>query len=151
MWLRPTSASPSDDDEVSDSEVVSNDKEYLLSELTRRIAGQNTINATKMTAKGGANRTYSVGQIVSLAIPPKNRLSAEATRLPYRVLKITKGAYTLLSLHGQLKGLHQGSSLKAIPTNEDFGILMEANPSKKPITLPAAVTLSNNRKSILAQ
>ena len=28
---------------------------------------------------------------------------------------------------------------------------MEANPSKKPITLPAAVTLSNNRKSISAQ
>ena len=28
---------------------------------------------------------------------------------------------------------------------------MEANPSKKPITLPAAVTLSNNRKSISTQ
>ena len=28
---------------------------------------------------------------------------------------------------------------------------MEANPSKKPITLPAAVTLLNNRKSISAQ
>jgi hypothetical protein len=99
MWLRPTSASPSDDDEVSDSEVVSDNKEYLLSKLTRRIAGQNTINATKMTAKGGANKIYSVGQIISLAIPPKNRLSAKATRLPCRVLKITKGAYTLFSLY----------------------------------------------------
>ena len=99
MWLRPTSASPSDNNEVFDSEVVSNNKEYLLSKLTRRVIGQNTINATKITAKGGANRTYSIGQIVSLAIPPKNRLSAEATRLPYRVLKITKGAYTLLSLY----------------------------------------------------
>jgi hypothetical protein len=104
-----------------------------------------------MTAKGGANRIYSIDQIVSLAIPPKIRLSAEATRLPYRVLKITKGAYTLLSLYGQLKGLHQESSLKAIPTNEDFSIPMEANPSKKPITLSTAITLSNNRKSILAQ
>jgi hypothetical protein len=41
--------------------------------------------------------------------------------------------------------------LKAIPINEDFGIPMEANPSKKPITLLAAVTLSNNQKSISAQ
>jgi hypothetical protein len=97
-----------------------------------------------MTTKGGANRIYSIGQIVSLAIPPKIRLLAEATRLPYRVLKITKGAYTLLSLYGYLKGLYQGSSLKAIPTDEDFGIPIEANPSKKPITLPTAITLSNN-------
>jgi hypothetical protein len=61
MWLWPTSASPSDNDEVSNSEVVSDDEEYLLSELTRRITGQNTINATKITAKGGANKTYSIG------------------------------------------------------------------------------------------
>ena len=115
IWLRPTpsssssrsgSTSPGDDDEVSDSETVSEDEEYLLSELTRRITGQNAVNATKMVAKGGANKTYSIGQIVSLAILPKNRLLAKATRLPYRVLKITKGAYTLLSLYGQLKGLH---------------------------------------------
>jgi hypothetical protein len=86
--------------------AVSDDEEYLLSELTRRVAVQNTINATKLATKGGANTIYSIGQIVSLAIPPKNRLLAEATRLPYRVLKITKGAYTLLSLHGQLQGLH---------------------------------------------
>jgi hypothetical protein len=115
MWLRPTpsssssksgSTSSSDDDEVSNSETVSKDKEYLLSKLTRHVIGQNAINATKIVAKGGANKTYSIGQIVSLAIPPKNRLLAEATRLPYRVLKITKGAYTLLSLYGQLKGLY---------------------------------------------
>jgi hypothetical protein len=86
--LRPTpsssfsgsrSTSPSNDDEVSNSEIVSKDKEYLLSELTRRVIGQNAINTTKMVAKGGANKTYSIGQIVSLAIPPKNRLLAEAT------------------------------------------------------------------------
>jgi hypothetical protein len=41
--------------------------------------------------------------------------------------------------------------LKAILTNEDFGIPIEANPSKKPITLPATVTLLNNQKSISAQ
>jgi hypothetical protein len=64
--------------------------------------------------------------------------------LPYRVLKITKGAYTLLSLYSQLQGLYQGSLLKAIPTDENFGIPMEANPSKKPITLSVAITLSNN-------
>ena len=46
MWLRPTpspssfgsrSTSPGGDDEVSDSETVSKDKEYLLSKLTRCV------------------------------------------------------------------------------------------------------------------
>jgi hypothetical protein len=100
MWLR--SMAPSDDDNDSNNIMVSNNEEYLLLELTRRVAAQNTINATKLAAKGGANKTYSIGQIVSLAIPLKNRLLAEATRLPCRVLKVTKGAYTLLSLYGQL-------------------------------------------------
>jgi hypothetical protein len=70
IWLRPTpssssfrsrSTSPGDDNEVSNSEIVSKDEEYLLSKLTRRVAGQNAINATKMVAKGGANKTYSIG------------------------------------------------------------------------------------------
>ena len=86
--------------------MVSNNKEYLLLELTRWVVAQNTINATKLAAKGGANKTYSIGQIVSLVIPLKNRLLVEATRLPYRVLKVTKGAYTLLSFYGQLQGLY---------------------------------------------
>jgi hypothetical protein len=93
---------PSDDDDDSNNIVVFDNKEYLLLELTRRVIAQNTINATKLAAKGGANITYSIGQIVSLVILPKNRLLAEATRLPYRVLKITNGAYTLLSLYSQL-------------------------------------------------
>jgi hypothetical protein len=77
MWLRPTAFD--DDDNDSDSVAVSDDEEYLLLELTRRVIVQNTVNATKLAAKGGANITYSIGQIVSLAIPLKNRLLAEAT------------------------------------------------------------------------
>jgi hypothetical protein len=47
--------------------------------------------------KGGETLTYEVGQIVLLAIPPKNRLLVEVTRLPCRILTVVKGAYTLLS------------------------------------------------------
>ena len=69
-----------------------------------------------MVYKGGKKLTYKVGQIILLAIPLKNRLSAEATRLPCRILMVIKGAYTLLSQHSPLKGRHQGSSLLIIKT-----------------------------------
>jgi hypothetical protein len=50
-----------------------------------------------MVCKGGKKLIYKAGQIVLLAIPLKNRLTIEATRLPCRILTIIKGAYTLLS------------------------------------------------------
>ena len=114
MWLQPIASSStsmsvsssSNDDDDSNTIIVSDDEEYLLLELTRRVTIKNIVNATKYTARGGANLIYSIGQIVSLTIPPKNRLLVEASRLLCRVLKIIKGAYTLLSLHSQLKGLH---------------------------------------------
>jgi hypothetical protein len=107
------------------------------------------VDPEKMAARGGANLIYSVGQLVTLVVAP-NR-SAEATQLPCRVLKITKGAYTLLSFYGRLKGLHQGSLLKALPTHEGFGILIKADPSKELITVGIAVNLSKNWKSLLEQ
>jgi hypothetical protein len=57
-------------------------------------------------------------------------------------LKVIKDAYTLLSFCGRLKGLHQGSLLKALLTHEGFGIPMKADPSKEPITVGAAVNMS---------
>jgi hypothetical protein len=51
----------------------------------------------KIVYKGGEKLTYKAGQIVLLVIPPKNRLSIEATPLPYHILMVVKGAYTLLS------------------------------------------------------
>jgi hypothetical protein len=104
-----------------------------------------------MVKKGGKKVEYALGQIVLLAIPRKNRLSVEATRLPCRITKITRGAYTLLSQNGPLKGSYQGSSLVPVLTSETFGIPDQASPGAKAITLPIAVTLANNRKSILAQ
>jgi hypothetical protein len=68
--------------------------------------------------------------------------------LPYRILIVVKGAYTLLSQHGPLKGRHQGSTLLAIKTQEDFGIPIAPLAKAKLITLPAIVTIANNRKSI---
>ena len=45
--------------------AVSDDEEYLLSELTSRVTAKNVVNATKYTAtkytaRGGANLIYSV-------------------------------------------------------------------------------------------
>jgi hypothetical protein len=104
-----------DSDEVlsqEDNDLIDED----LSELYRRVFLHNAREAMKMVCKGGEKLTYKVGQIVLLAIPLKNRLSAEATRLPCRILTVVKGAYTLLSQYGPLKGRHQGSSLLAMKT-----------------------------------
>jgi hypothetical protein len=85
----------------NNSNVLSNDNEvnpnYILSELHRRVFLYNAKEARKLARKRGETLTYKVGQIVLLAIPPKNRLSIKATRLPYRILIIVKGAYILLS------------------------------------------------------
>jgi hypothetical protein len=123
----------------------------MLSELHRRVFLHNAKEAGKLARKRGQTLTYKVGQIVLLAIPSKNRLSVETTRLPCRILTVVKGAYTLLSQHSPLKGRHQGSTLLTIKTQEDFGIPMTPPAKAKLITLPSAVTLANNRKSISAQ
>ena len=126
------------------------DEDYILLELYCRVFLHNTKEAGKLAHRGGENLIYKAGQIVLLAIPHKNRLSVEATRLPCRILTVVKGAYTLLSQYGPLKGRHQGSSLLAMKTQEDFGIPMAPLAKAKLITLPSAVTMANNRKSILA-
>jgi hypothetical protein len=127
------------------------DLDYMLLELHRRVLAHNAKEAEKMVYKGGEKLIYKAGQIVLLAIPLKNRLTVEATRLPCRILTIIKGAYTLLSQYGPLKGRHQGSSLLVMKTQEDFGIPIEPLTNAKSITLPSAVTLTNNRKSISVQ
>jgi hypothetical protein len=64
------------------------------------------------------------------------------------VLKITKGGYTLLSFYSRLKGLYQGSLLKALPTHEGFGIPMKVDSSKELITVGIAVNLSKKTGSL---
>jgi hypothetical protein len=71
--------------------------EYVLLELHRRVLTHNAKEAEKIVRKGSKKLIYKAGQIVLLTIPLKNRLTIEATRLPYRILTIIKGAYTLLS------------------------------------------------------
>jgi hypothetical protein len=61
------------------------------------------VDPENMAARGGANVTYSLGQLVTLVVSQKR--STQAVQLPCRVLKIIKGAYTLLSFYGRLKGL----------------------------------------------
>jgi hypothetical protein len=89
------------DQEDDNANVLPNDDEvdpdYILSELHRRVFLHNAKEAGKLARKRGQTLTYKVGQIVLLAIPSKNRLSIEATRLPCRILTVVKGAYTLLS------------------------------------------------------
>jgi hypothetical protein len=69
----------------------------MLLELYRRVLTHNAKETEKIVHKGGEKLIYKAGQIVLLTIPLKNRLTIEATRLPYRILTIIKGAYTLLS------------------------------------------------------
>jgi hypothetical protein len=168
IWLRIppptlTSGFASSSTATTTVEVVSSDSDEALSdednnlinedllELHRRVFLHNAREAVKIVRKSGEKLTYEAGQIVLLTIPLKNRLSVEATRLPYRILTVVKGAYTLLSQYSPLKGRHQGSTLLAMKTQEDFGIPIAPLAKAKLITLPSAVTLANNRKSISAQ
>jgi hypothetical protein len=149
------SAAPVEVDSDSDSDVLPDDDEvdpdYILSELHRRVFLYNAKEAGKLARKGGETLTYKVSQIVLLTIPLKNRLSIEAARLPCHILTVVKRAYTLLSQHSPLKGRHQGSTLLVIKTQEDFGITIAPLAKAKLITLPSAVTMANNRKSISVQ
>jgi hypothetical protein len=76
-----------------DNDLINED----LLEFHRRVFLYNAREAMKMVYKSGEKLTYKVGQIILFAIPLKNRLSAEATCLPCRILMVVKGAYTLLS------------------------------------------------------
>jgi len=145
----------SDESEQEEEEDLnSEDETFLLSELSelnRRVTEKNVKVAEKMVAKGGLKTTFTVGQFVTLAIPPKNRLLTEGSRLPCRIVKSVRGAYALLCIYGLLRGLHQGSTLKAVLDGVTFNIPETVPPKVKKLTLPQAVTLSNNRKSIAAQ
>jgi hypothetical protein len=126
------------------------DQEYLFSELHQRVFAHNALEAVKYAARGGKQTSYSLGQILLLAIPRENRLTIEASRLPVRVIKIVKGAYTLLSSQGQIRSSYLASSLVPVLSGEDFGIPEAPEKGAKPITLSAAVTKANNRKPISA-
>ena len=126
-------------------------EEYLLSELHRRVLLNNIMIVAKAAIKRSDPKVFTIGQIILLAIPAKNRLTREAPRLPCRVVKVAKGVYTLLSQFGRIKGAYQASSLRAILTSEDYGIPMEPINKTKTITLPSAVTQYYNRLSIGGQ
>jgi hypothetical protein len=126
-------------------------EEIVVSALHRRVAEKQAIEAKKMIKKGGKKTTFANGQVILLHIPAKNRLAAEAKRLPCRIIDCVRGAYCLLSQYGQLQGRYQSSTLKAVVSGADFGIPLQPDPKGKTIKLPAAVTLSANRKSVSAQ
>jgi hypothetical protein len=115
----------SEEGEEEEEELNSEDEAFLLfelSELNRQVMEKNIRVIKKMVAKGGPKTTFTIGQFVTLAIPLKNRLSTEACRLPYRIVKIVKSAYALLYTHGLLKGLYQASTLKAVLDGVTFDI-----------------------------
>jgi len=88
-------------DSGNSNEALSNEDNDLINEdlleLYCQVFLHNAREAAKMVRKGGEKLTYKAGQIVLLAIPLKNRLSIEATRLPCCILIVVKRAYTLLS------------------------------------------------------
>jgi len=72
-------------------------KEYLLLKLYCCVLYNNKVNIAKAAAKRSDSQVFTISQIVLLAIPAKNRFTSEAPRLLYRVIKVAKGVYTLLS------------------------------------------------------
>jgi hypothetical protein len=136
--------------EVVPEEVNSEDESYLLTELSKRVRVNNLREQEKMQKKGGPALAYVLNQTVLLAIPPKNRLSAKATRLPCRIQEVRTTGYILLSQFGQLKGLHQGSELRGVFNGVTFNIPPWV-PGSKLLTIAAAATAQAGRKPIAAQ
>jgi hypothetical protein len=137
--------------EMAPKEVESEDEQYLLSELSRRVAENNKKEAAKMVKKGGKKASFLIGQSALLAISRKNRLSTEATRLPTKVLEVRKNnIYVLLSEFGKLKGLYQGSSIVTplISLTNPFPDPLDL--TAKPISLAQAVAKQAGRKAISA-
>jgi hypothetical protein len=89
-----------------------------------------------MVAKGGLKTTFTVGQFVTLAILPKNRLSTEASRFPCHIVRSIRGAYSLLYTYSSLKGLYQVSTLKAVLDSVTFNIPKTVPLKIKKLTLP---------------
>jgi hypothetical protein len=85
-----------------------------------------------------------------LAIPRENRLTIKASRLLVRVIKIVKGAYTLLFSQGQIRSSYLAFSLVPVLSGEDFSIPEAPEKGAKPIILSVAVTKANNKKPISA-
>jgi hypothetical protein len=145
-----TTKEKEDDESESAKENKDNTQEYLFTKLHKKVFAHNALKAIKYAKREGKQTSYNLNQIVLLAIPRKNRLTIKASRLPAQVIKIVKGAYTLLSQHRQLKGSHQASSLVPVLSRKDFDIPKAAEKKAKPIALSTAVTKANNRKSISA-
>ena len=92
-----------------------------------------------------------------MAIPKRLRLTRELRRLPVRVIKYSKGLYTLLSRHGQLSRLYPAGELNSVSdvASSTLATGIAKNPPKKgkkpiQITLGKAVALENNRGSVTA-
>jgi hypothetical protein len=92
------------DDKASDDEdehIPTDTEDYVLTEIESRIAKNNLKVHARIAGKGKPDiAIFDKGKVVTLAIPKKLRLTSELRRLPVRVIKYSKGQYTLLSRHG---------------------------------------------------
>jgi len=164
-WLtyEPISESEESDDEASndddeDEHIPTDTEDYVLTEIESRIAKNNLKVHARIAGKGKPDiAIFDKGKVVTLAIPKKLRLTSELQRLPVRVIKYSKGQYTLLSRHGQLSKSYSGGDLNPV-YDEATATLSEGIPrvppkkGRKPvqITLAKAVSLENNRGSVAA-
>lgn len=146
-------ANSDETEEDEDRQSSSADEAVVLSELSRQVFIKNAKQAERMKAKGGQSHTYKKEQVVTLAIPKKNRMTAEFTRLPCIVTKVVKNSYALCCQWGHLKGLHQSGSLNPVLDGVVYNLtppLIFCSPNSPKITIAEAVTKSNNRESISA-
>jgi hypothetical protein len=77
-------------------------EKVMVSALYKRVAEKQAIEAKKIIKRGDKKTTFANGQVILFYIPAKNRLTAEAKRLPCRIINCVRGAYCLLSQYGQL-------------------------------------------------
>jgi hypothetical protein len=83
-----------------------------------------------MAKKGTLAIIFKKDNLVTLKILVKLRLTSEMLQLPVRVIKCVRShQYSLMSKHGQLKGLYPGSDLNCVDSSSasilGYGISIE--------------------------
>jgi hypothetical protein len=129
----------------------------LLTELEKRVAQRNTLNAERM-GRGNIpseEDKYKGGDLVFLWIPAKLRKTGESKRIYCYVVTLTRGGYQLNSYFGLISGRYPHSELNAADGQPGDGTIPriekltpeEAAKAKK-VTLAKAVSFMNDRQAV---
>jgi hypothetical protein len=146
------------DGDDDDSDYPETDLEDLeLTEIEAQVVANNLNVQSRMAKKATASTIFKAGDLATLKILPKLRLTGELLRLLVRVIRPVRGGvqYKLMSKHGELKGLFPRTELNPTDSSSEttLGSGIHVQNSKngpKPvlITLSKAVQLENRRGTV---